>query len=287
MLANEEAVSTSEDAPTLAVSSGGDEPTLEELLAKIKNADRLYAGFIRAQTRLMNQRTAIHFSYAHKYGHTEFPKKPDAKALKATQPMVDQDFLYISLEKSIKDLNKPRNWVAKELVDAAKLLPFADIVQTHMRGLGLLTYARIIAQVKDFRLYSNPAKIWKRMGLAVKDGKAVKRIAGTSPEAKLAATAAGYSPTRRALMYIAETNLIRQNGVEGFYKKLYVERKKHELTKTLTLKDGTEKKAWPKVADIRARRFMVKRVLRDLWCLWNGKSVKGLPTNGNHTNFAP
>jgi len=41
-----------------------------------------------------------------------------------------------------------------------------------VRGVGDVSFARIIAETGDLSAYETPGKIWKRMGLAVFDGHA-------------------------------------------------------------------------------------------------------------------
>ena len=58
----------------------------------------------------------------------------------------------------------------------AKALPVASFVE-ETRGFGYLGLAQIVAEAGDLSNYANPAKLWKRFGLAVIDGRAQRRVA--------------------------------------------------------------------------------------------------------------
>jgi hypothetical protein len=151
------------------------------------------------------------------------------------------------------------------------------------KGLGV-----IVGETGDLTIdgnfpgsYSNPAKVWKRLGLAVFDG----RRQGNP--GKVATTEDwimhGYSPKRRAeawaflsdIMFRAQWRGARDEdgkdpkttGKEiavpahpiGPYGELYAERKAWDLARGWT----------PAHADKDARRIMSKRFLRDLWVEWN------------------
>lgn len=123
-------------------------------------------------------------------------------------------------------------------------------------GLSELGYAQIIAEAGDLTGYANPAKLWKRFGLAVMpDGRRQRRVTGA------AAIEHGYSPRRRAVMAVVGDNLIRRGkAVPTVYYELYAEQKERYREK------------WPEASDMQvhraAKRYIEKRLLRDLWRLW-------------------
>ena len=71
----------------------------------------------------------------------------------------------------------------------------------------------------------------------------------------------GYKPANRAILWNIEDAIVK---VGGPYRALYDERKIVELAKGLTKMH----------AHNRAKRYVGKRLLRDLWNAWNGRSQK-------------
>lgn len=120
-----------------------------------------------------------------------------------------------------------------------------------INGFGALGLAQIVGEAGDLSLYSNPAKLWKRFGLAVFDGKSQRRVSGA------AAIEQGYSPVRRAIMFCIGDSLLKKQNA---YRELYLARK---VTEQAKLPEGT-KMHWHR----RAQRYTEKRLLRNLWRAW-------------------
>ena len=141
----------------------------------------------------------------------------------------------------------------KRLERMAQTLPGWSTWAKDVTGLGPFSYAALIAEAGDVTLYRNPAKLWKRFGLAVFDGKAQRRIR----DAELAELM-GFSPQRRAVAFVIGDCLLRRRS-PGFYE-LYLARKAYEEAQhpELTLAHRHR----------RAKRYMEKRVLRELWRAW-------------------
>jgi len=154
-----------------------------------------------------------------------------------------------------------------ELAEAplpAGVLDFAD----NTRGFGRASLAQIIAEAGDLSRYANPAKLWSRMGL------------GLSPDGSTRYE--GRSPRRRAAMFVIGTNFLLAR--QGPYKDLYDQRKAYERTKPpcgKMLKSAKGEEIGEcrdadganccKAGHIhkRTQRYVEKRLLRDLWRLWN------------------
>jgi hypothetical protein len=148
----------------------------------------------------------------------------------------------------------------KRLEKLAKQLPVYPWAAS-VRGLGALSLAQIVAETGDLSLYANPAKVWKRMGLAVMpDGKRQRRVPGDE------AFEHGYSPQRRSLMYVVGENLVKLNR-DGPYRTYYLAEKERQRAK---LPDAPL--AHP---HNRAMRHMTKRLLRDLWRAWRDRVEAG------------
>lgn len=159
--------------------------------------------------------------------------------------------------------------------NAAAQLPIIEWIDT-VKGCGHLGLGLIIGEAGDLTRYDNPAKLWKRMGLAVFDGRAQRRIAAkpdvargrTKRQAADDAIAMGYSPRRRSLMHVIGDCLIKQNknpdGSDGYYRALYLERKAREteLHPDLSLIHRHK----------RAMRYMEKRFLLHLWQEWRRRA---------------
>src|SRR5690606_39017581 len=96
------------------------------------------------------------------------------RRLRATiqlEPTADVPSPTLILEEAQASIREKRKVYERSLVKAAKQLPQAKIVD-EIRGLGMLGFAQIVAEVGDFSDYDSPAKVWKRMGLAPYMGKA-------------------------------------------------------------------------------------------------------------------
>lgn len=149
----------------------------------------------------------------------------------------------------------------KRLERLAKELPAWAWVEG-VRGFGAMGFAQIVAECGDLNNYANPAKLWKRMGLAVMpDGTRQRKVAGEE------AIAHGYSPQRRSLVYVVAKFVSMQNG-DGEYRAYYLAEKERAREK---LPDAPAAHI-----DNRALRHLAKRLLRDLWRAWT-VSVALLP----------
>jgi hypothetical protein len=165
-----------------------------------------------------------------------------------------------------------RDTKERRLRELAKDLPAADFV-TDTPGFDWLSLALIVGDAGDLSAYANPAKLWKRFGLAVMpDGGAQRRV----KDAKLAVEF-GFAPQRRALIWAIgqavffaqsqrtdkETGEIKREA--GPYRVLYDERKALEKKKAPD--------APPILHDKRAHRYCQKRLLRELWKAWRRPSA--------------
>ena len=138
--------------------------------------------------------------------------------------------------------------IEKRLRKLAQHLPVAVWV-AEIKGFGTLNLAAIVGEAGDLAGYRNPSCLWKRMGLAVIDGGRQRRVSEAD-----AAAAHGYSPQRRCVAYLLGDTLIKA-GDGCRYRPVYAERKALEAERVATAAH----------AHNRAARYMVKRVLRDLW----------------------
>lgn len=150
-----------------------------------------------------------------------------------------------------------RNGAARRVKSLAQQLPVHPWVSA-IRGAGDLNLGLIIGETGDLSTYSNPAKLWKRMGLAVMaDGRSHRRVKGEQT---------GYSPIRRTIMHNLGECLLKGN--DGEMRGLYDTRKAYEIERNPEIK--------PIVAHKRALRYMEKRFLRDLWREWRRVTAIGV-----------
>lgn len=162
------------------------------------------------------------------------------------------------LSLAIEPIKGPRRAYEKQIIALAMQLPVWPWVQA-IPGFGPLGLGLVIAEIGDLGNYPNPAKVWKRMGVAVIDGRAQRRVRDTEEGIRQ-----GFSPRRRSLLYVIGDALIKQNknedGSDGEYRSLYLSRKAYEVEK-----DPGQTKI---VYHFRASRYMQKRLLRELWRAW-------------------
>lgn len=160
----------------------------------------------------------------------------------------------------------------KALASSLPVWQWADPIN----GFGELGLAQIVGEAGDLSKYANPAKLWKRMGLAVMHGERQRRIAGTTQALKDLAVEHGYNPRRRSVIHVIGDSMIKKQSP---YREVYLARKEYEREraqergqtvcpaakipakgKELYMSDGH--------VHNRALRYMEKRLLRDLWSAW-------------------
>lgn len=174
-----------------------------------------------------------------------------------------------------KPIIQHRKTWEKKLAELAKQLPVYKTFVEPLNGMGAIGLGQIIAETGDLSLYANPAKVWKRMGLAVFNGRSQRK----TTDAKLAIEM-GYSPRRRSTMFVIGDSLLKKQNP---YREVYLERKKTELAKAKAegLKvvpaakiPKAKKELYRSEGHIhrRAQRYMEKRLLLNLWRAWRDQS---------------
>ena len=166
-----------------------------------------------------------------------------------------------------------REVTEKHMIDDVQKLPICEW-WCKEKGRSFLGLAILVGEIGDLSNYENPAKVWKRMGLAVMDGIRQGGLSKGSPAEDWIKH--GYNKRRRSALWTISDCLLKTNGKDGQYKKLYDERKvmEHKRLKKQWIKEGNkENKYKPMHAHRRAQRFMEKRLLRDLWNAWNNKKI--------------
>jgi hypothetical protein len=228
-----------------------------DLLTEIKTA------FLQRQTLLTFEITLQNQIKAKRREITRPPGTPKWTNAQAEAVLKEYPGLLVLLETwetghliAIEHHRSERHKVERAITKAVMQLPCWPWVAS-IRGFGALGLGQIVGCCGDLHNYANPAKVWKRMGLAVlPDGGRQRQIAGISAEEALAI---GYSPTRRSIVHIIGDSLMKGNG-DGPYRTYYLSEKARQHAK---LPDGTLMHA-----HLRALRHMEKRLLRDLWRAW-------------------
>jgi len=162
-----------------------------------------------------------------------------------------------------KPFDDQRARVEERMIELADTLPGAAFAKS-VRAFGLKALAKIIGMTGDLTNYATPCKVWRRLSLAPFQGKAGstwRREGGLNAEQW---TEFGYSPGKSAIMFTIGDVLIKMNGPEGEYRKLYDSRKAYELAR--------EPDMQPMKAHRRAQRYMVKRLILNLWKAWRDKT---------------
>lgn len=163
---------------------------------------------------------------------------------------------------AIEPMQAARHATELEMKKLAKKLPVYPWAKG-VHGLGDLGLAVIIAEAGDLAKYPKKGHLWKRLGLAVHEGKAYSTWRGI--KGGLTAeqwTEAGYSPRRRAEVFavISEPLFRAQSVVGGPYRGIYDRRR--EAT-AIAHADWTKARS-----HMDALRVMTKYLIRDLWVAW-------------------
>jgi hypothetical protein len=142
------------------------------------------------------------------------------------------------------------------------------------KGFGPRSFARIIGETGPLHRYANPAKVWKRLGLAVIGGERQRKHS----DAELALIH-GYNPARRSVSWVAFDSLLKAQGqgeTAGPYRQFYDHAKARYL-----------EREWTKLhAHRAAARYSEKKLLRDLWKSWRNE-LRGHLDCDAHPHSAP
>jgi hypothetical protein len=171
---------------------------------------------------------------------------------------------------ALEPIEAERAILERNIERVAEGLPVTDWCKS-VRGVGMLSLARLVAETGDLSNYSTHSKVWKRLGLAVIDGERQRKC---SDKAKAAAH--GYNPRRRAVVWVIGDTLFKgQSGridkdtgevkrQAGRYRVVYDTYKARMLDR-----DGMT----PGKAHAMSLRYMTKIFTRDLWREWTRQSA--------------
>ena len=177
------------------------------------------------------------------------------------------------LRSTLVPLEARRELVEKEMKRLTKTLPVYAWAKD-IKGLGELGLAVIVAEAGNISGYPNIRHLWKRLGLAPCEGKAMSNWHGadlTSDEW----TQCGYSCRRRAEIFacVQESLFRHQVHCNGPYKAVYDKRRAHTEAARPEWTLGRDGKALKGNGKGHyhddASRIMVKTLLKDLWVEWH------------------
>jgi len=174
------------------------------------------------------------------------------KAIEA--PAILLSFLTV-FSRSIAPINDEMKRVEGILKTEVRNLPVWNWCKSE-RGIAELTVASLVGELGNPGNYSNPAKVWKRMGLAVTNaGEESKHSPiGSAMKNPLA----GYCPRRRSVAYLIGDSFIKTKSPRREWyneRRAFTEINRPDWTKMRKHRD--------------AHRIMVKKWLVQFWLQWN------------------
>ena len=230
-------------------------PGLSFLLERLKQHHRQRQDFYQAAQKINQQIKAIQ-RRIHAGDCPKDTHKTCAGVSKQWSPTCE------IIKEAGEPLKEQQEVHEKAMMKLAEELPVFEWWNA-IRGVGSLGLAQIAAEAGDLAKYSRPGKLWMRMGQA------------PGPEGQTRYE--GRSPRRASVIYNIGVALMRGNR-GGYYKALYDARKEYEATKPPcgqvfkggkgSCKDATGTRCRQLHIHNRAQRYMVKRLLRELWSEW-------------------
>ncbi|MBK5958114.1 hypothetical protein CCR97_08270 [Rhodoplanes elegans] len=171
----------------------------------------------------------------------------------------------------------------KALEVLAEQLPVWAAFGAEIRGFGLKSLATIVGEAGDLSNYATVAKLWKRMGVGVVNGKRQGGLAKSASKDEWIEH--GYNRQRRSRMWNVGKALIYAGGE---YADLYRARKEVERQKaadeglTVAPAGSIPKKRAAEFRSLghiekRAQRVMEKELLKRLWKAWRRASIQVNP----------
>lgn len=278
--------------------SNKNDQTIDQICAEIQRVQRAKVAFLKSRIMIENRLVATVAVSALDYAanlseedrKARFDKAREIIAeVRAGKSDVCKDLIEATTI-SLDAFTKQVEGLDKELTAFAKCLPVAVWINGgNCKGFGLLSLATVIGETGNLSNYANPAKVWRRLGLApFQSGGKVQM--GSTWRMKGGLTSKeweeyGYSPRRRSVVFVIGENIIKQNG-DGPYRKRYDTVKaesaiKHpEWTSHATCKGEGKTSTGRKCAGCKgtgkvmlrchrhAMLLATKMLIRDLWCAW-------------------
>lgn len=282
------------------------DPAMQPIIEELVQLQRLLQKATQDKTKLINSAKATVRSFVCTDADyvdmdtetlTAFGK-PKRELTSAAKKRVDEEFKRINADPShplhgIVTVNREAQELFQTLQDGfernmeklARKLPVYPWVKS-VKGLGDKSFATIVGECGDIGSYKSVSALWKRLGLAVFDG---RRQGNPGKDA----TAQdwidhGYNRKRRSVSWNARTHIIGGMGLwrPGFgedvranpelteYQIVFAERVRYEseklglpITEVVNAK-GEHKESYKQHAVNRAMRYTEKRLLKNLYLAW-------------------
>ena len=235
----------------------------DPLVQDIVEVWRLRNQMVKSNTKLALQAQAMCRRYVG--GDKEQATKLYAKikAGKTPDGMEMLESAILPFIAAMQPVERQRKAFEKQATKWAERLPIAAHAKA-IKGFGYSGLARVVGECGDLSAYRTVSGVWKRAGLAVINGKRQRRVAGEE------AIEHGYSPERRASFWNCMDALFKHQGKDDDatdWRRMYdVAKEKAMESETITMKtDGTPN---GKHADARARRYVMKAILKHLTIAW-------------------
>jgi hypothetical protein len=279
-------ISGQQDVVTHTTQAGGGESQHEHgshfhvaipaLIDGIREQWRNRQGWVNAQVRLTLQCDAL---CRRLVGGDKEEAKKLREAVEKGKPHELSNTALMAIAPILRardDLLAEQKRLDRGIAKLAKKLPGYDYVKQTL-GAGDLYFVGIVGEAGDIGSYKSVSALWKRMGLAVIGDGRQRRVTGVD------ALEHGYSPQRRAHMWVMGDCIIRAQVRKdpddeekrialGPLGHLYLDRKAYEAERVETKKH----------AHNRAKRYVEKRFLRELYAAWRGHDPRE-----NQQNAAP
>lgn len=268
-------------------------------LLEIREQYKLRDDYVCAQVKLDTQIKRIVSRYTG-------AKKVEDKDVKSFHKSLTPNYLILRAHLdgllNLRDLAfANREAYEKVLKPLVKKLPIWKNFAKGVCGFGEMGLCAIIAEAGAVELYpeySSVPKLWKRFGLHIMDGAAFSTLRGRKALSKKEWQAAGYSPSRRAVMHWVVTFLLMQK--KSPYRDFYLMRKEREIEKAtaeglsvlpsakLEKMPPEERAKYRSLGHIhaRAQRAVGKKLLKDLWRAWRDQVNLAKSSHGRHVSPA-
>ncbi|MDR3488734.1 MAG: hypothetical protein P4M05_28005 [Bradyrhizobium sp.] len=197
-------------------------------------------------------------------------------ALSGKEPHADDAAIHTALAgdllvvvSTLEPLEKRRRAVELEMAKTARQLAVAAWAK-QVRGLGDLALGIIVGEAGDLSNYASVDRLWKRLGLAPYQGKALSTWAREGGLKAEDWVAAGCSRRRRAEIFacVGDPVFRHQTMIGGPYRIVYEKRR---------ARTSETHPDWSKLrSNLDALRIMTKALIEDLWKAWRKANVEPL-----------
>ena len=203
------------------------------------------------------------------------------KAVVAGEETHPLDGLILIQDVAVRGISKYEGQLARAMAKELGKVSWVVNWVEHMyrKGISLEGLALIIGETGDLYNYPNVAKLHRRMCVAPYYCERLDRthMGCTWRRLKLLTKSEwaeyGYSPRRRSIMYMAATNMLKQNfednenEVNGYYRRIYLDIKEK---KTQQWQEDTKPDGKNGHAHNHAMLIVGRQLLTDCWAHWTG-----------------